>query len=371
MIYRVEILTPLHIGSGYYLDRMDYICEGNWFYAISLDRLLRHSAADARELASLMSRPNFRLKEYLGQRRIPVQEVSRYRAKIQDPPSGRVHEQIKSASFYPYLPGSTVKGAIRTSMLWKAWQGESKQKLLASTAERLRDIKHQLERASNEKQKKRILRRERGGFSKNMEKVFFGRSPHYDFLRAVQVADSGPFRDVLEVKLVETYDLTGGKLLPDTRLSNWCEIIPEGAVTTLGIKMVEEIFRYSDLHMGDKKKYIDSLVQICNSRARELAKFEMDFFRQHRVSNAQRFYSDLLRQIDTLPPGSFVLSIGWGTGWKAKTVGEEVDRTDETLFREIRKVFQLGHPGAIFPKTRRLCEGKPLGWIKLVPLKSN
>ncbi|HDM75236.1 MAG TPA: type III-A CRISPR-associated RAMP protein Csm5, partial [Deltaproteobacteria bacterium] len=153
MIYRVEILTPLHIGSGYYLDRMDYICEGNWFYAISLDRLLRHSAVDAREFASLMNRPDFRLKEYLRQRKIPLQEVSRYKAKIEKPPGGRVHEQIKNAHFYPYLPGSTVKGAIRTSIIWEAWHGENKQKLLASTAERLRDIKHQLERASNEKQK--------------------------------------------------------------------------------------------------------------------------------------------------------------------------------------------------------------------------
>src|SRR5690606_18415556 len=80
----------------------------------------------------------------------------------------QVREQVKDAYDRPYLPGSSLKGALRTVLAWSIWR----ERKLQPDA--------------------RQLQRRRAWAASSYEKAIFGRSPNHDLLRALQVSDSQP-----------------------------------------------------------------------------------------------------------------------------------------------------------------------------------
>ena len=97
----------------------------------------------------------------------------------------------------------------------------------------------------------------------------------------------------------------------------------------------------------------------------------------------QDFYADLGRALLALPPGAFLLNVGWGGGWEVKTVGHLLREALGDNWEALRERYSLGrHPKsrqidwqAPFPKTRRIAydRGAPLwalGWVRLTPTAS-
>ena len=81
----------------------------------------------------------------------------------------QLREQLKDLYNRPYLPGSSLKGALRTSLAWYGWQARKLQ------PDRL------------------MLDEKRAKFaSRRYEQELFGRDPNHDLLRALQVSDSNP-----------------------------------------------------------------------------------------------------------------------------------------------------------------------------------
>ena len=80
-----------------------------------------------------------------------------------------------------------------------------------------------------------------------------------------------------------------------------------------------------------------------------------------------------------------MLQIGWGTGYRAKTVTELLTNTellaeeDAGLMMDLRKHYRLGRSrsqgdyyDSEFPKTRRVLYDRqnpksPLGWVQITP----
>ena len=90
------------------------------------------------------------------------------------------------------------------------------------------------------------------------------------------------------------------------------------------------------------------------------------------------FYADLETTLNSLPDGVFLLNIGWGSGWEAKTIGDLLRvLLSENDFKQLRHRYRLGEDpkthqidlNALFPHTRRIAydAGTPtwaMGWIK-------
>jgi CRISPR/Cas system CSM-associated protein Csm5 (group 7 of RAMP superfamily) len=155
MELRLYTLSPLHIGTGETLSPMDYIVNGKMFYRIGQDELYKlvqqlpdgprlfsgwieeqfaamRDLRDNREQSRLSNRTNalaffeqqgkkdFLLK-YLqarpeGGQSLQLDDQNRQRGRT-DHRFGEVREAIRTNQL-PYLPGTSIKGAVRTALLY-------------------------------------------------------------------------------------------------------------------------------------------------------------------------------------------------------------------------------------------------------------
>lgn len=131
---KVELLTPLHIGTGNEVPDFEYVLNGNQILRVSLPSLLTADSSDAKVLTELATRSG--VMSYLKSRcalwgdhllyRLngECHEFDRARNDRARKDELSVRECVK-ASFghYPLLPGSSLKGTLLTGWLFGAgWE---------------------------------------------------------------------------------------------------------------------------------------------------------------------------------------------------------------------------------------------------------
>jgi len=123
----VTTLTPLHIGTGadLWLD-FDYVLHDNRTWRIDENALLELKAESGQSTyyKILQNRPP---AELLDARTDFAPDRPWFRYVLPGQPRAKgtgsqLREQIKDAHDQPYLPGSSLKGALRTALAWHGWQ---------------------------------------------------------------------------------------------------------------------------------------------------------------------------------------------------------------------------------------------------------
>lgn len=344
----VTTITPLRIGPGGadLLDDLDYVSaervyvidQERMFDGLSTDRLKQ--AEQAAPLSQLLSPAEWQtyarysLPNPTGRGKVP-----------------RLLSHVKNAFGQPYLPGSSLKGPIRTALAWALLQ-------------------------------KRAQPVGRGDLGYNprfaddplMNKLL-GRDPYHDLLRALQVADSGAIApgDNLDLLRVSLYSLRGERLQPKgERWSFFVEALRPGAELSLRLRLDDyllapEIARRVDMEGGDR--WLRGWMGHCHAFSEEVIKYEQSFYAHYGPPELAAFYDDLSTQAQNVVAGQeALLQLAWGAGWLSKTVGLYLSDEELALVRE---QFRLGRAGvAEFPKSRRLVErgggpSAPLGWVRL------
>ena len=123
----------------------------------------------------------------------------------------------------------------------------------------------------------------------------------------------------------------------------------------------------------------EALAQTCRARARDLIAGERAYFAAFPDDAAEvsRFYQSLDEQLDALGPRAFLLPVGWGAGWRSKTLDTRL-RANPVAFVKVVQDFELKkkyksaqyQPGGSFPDTRKLAlagdrPSRPLGWLRV------
>lgn len=386
--YQLQVLTPVHIGSGETLNPIDGCYANGRWYHIDLDRVLAHPSTDLNALTSEMSQRHFRWQRYLSQRSVELLECSDYSLLCpQSPENVEIREAIKAIDNRPYIPGSTLKGALRTALLGEILSVND------DIYEKSRDhIETLIDRGPRGNPRRETPAR-------HIEQLAFGRDPNHDLLRALQVSDTQPVaRDALEIGLVWTLTLNGNNQLVQKidrgqEYKHFVQQFQAQQRLTFTIKIDDFLFRdrekarlgYSD----SQAELLRDLAGVCRSDADALLEQEVAFYDKYDFSEIANTYDKLIRINNELAEGAFLLQIGWGTGYHANTVtaiiadaGEESPE-DEDLWMDLRERFRLGesrsgrdaYDARAFPKTRRiLYRGRnpvcPLGWVKISPIEA-
>lgn len=382
--YKLETITPVHIGTGETLNQMDgCYATGKW-YRIDLDKVLAHPSADINALTSEMAQRNFRWQRYLQQRNMNPAEFSAYSlACQQSPEEGDIREAIKTPDNRPYIPGSTLKGAIRTALLSEFIVKDDN--LFQSSLAHLQNLINQKARGNP--------RRETP--AKKIEQAAFGKDPNHDLLRALQVSDTAPLEsDALEIGMAWTVtpnenDQLVQKIDNRQEYKNFVQQIQPKQKLTFTFKIDELLFREQEnlrLRFSDlQKNILQDVAKACRSDADVLMKDERSFFDYYHFTEIANLYDELIKLNEKLSEDAFMLQIGWGTGYHANTVTAiftDDDESPDTLLTDLRNRFRLGesrsqrghYDDREFPKTRRiLYRGQtpiaPLGWVKISPLE--
>ncbi len=116
-MYKLKILTPVHIGvSGEknHSEGLDYIYLNDTIYILDSKKLI--NTIPPYELANAATKKNG-VKKLLESKRIKCEDVSSHIIKAKNLKGREIKAQIRNGFGKPYLPGSSLKGALRSMLV--------------------------------------------------------------------------------------------------------------------------------------------------------------------------------------------------------------------------------------------------------------
>lgn len=218
MQLQLKTITPIHIGNGEELSPLDYVFDGQYYYRITQNQVLEFvkdipdgiekfiywAEERAKEIIALQNREGeFKKKKrgkdfnqqlsglkesfnYLEFAKLQKQEQAflEYLKNKQDIPKvrfkgktirGQVRGAAKTATQQLYLPGTSLKGAIRTALLYHFLQNKADHNIVKEILER------NLQKAKTAIQRGGKTRKIQANFADELEQLaFYGAWSKFD-----------------------------------------------------------------------------------------------------------------------------------------------------------------------------------------------
>jgi CRISPR-associated protein Csm5 len=248
-----------------------------------------------------------------------------------------------------------------------------------------------------------------------LEQSLFGSDPNHDILRSLRVQDSTPveperlkvFPVIVAVRtnkgLQWLQSPRGGerrsRYTDDHRqaVANFCECLDD-SVSGVTLTITSDTFLSDgEIERGEVKlsvpeelgweetnrQAVANWETACNELAKEVAESERNWWKEVKdatrdigaktvAARIERFYDELSNRIKAESDEAVFLNIGWGGGWRTKTV---VELFGDEAVQEVVSRYGLdrGSHSRPFPKTRKVAwrggnDFVPLGWLKLSPV---
>lgn len=363
--YVIETLTPLHIGSGEKLSPFgDYIYDKNEkkVYLIDLEKLSQVLNDPERNLMdeyvqkvfSSSNSNHYTLKHFFEDYQINYRNLVKTEIKVKDDlNSEHILATVKSGT-RPYIPGSSIKGALRTGILY---------------THRKKDgytIHDALGNGAGNK-KKRLS-------NQNGEDLFG--NYHKDLFKFLHISDT-ELLDEDEIEVVKTYRFhllkekanipVVKEVIPaDKKLRFRLQVKAKKNYHTLG-----DVFAYfyeSEDASGERK-----ILQMANHFALDMIRAELEILRKNpkrEITSIIQQYEQLLAIAErcSLEENGCVIRLGSGKTYFDNTIARLF--TDEDIDK-----LPLGRKEkGLFPRTRAFISNHGayefiLGWVKIQQLE--
>jgi CRISPR-associated protein Csm5 len=381
----VKVLAPIHVGTGEKLSTKSFVVEHDELVVADEQKLIAWATANPQRESGFMAFAETldkSLGDFLRDYHLTPADYAGYRMTYDTPGRPRdVMVFIKTGGVRPYLPGSSFKGAVRSALLRGVVVSQpAVAQGLRTTVEPLVD--HGDRHASDELQA-RVFVPAKG--------VRPGKRPNYDLIRALGFSDSdvlSPARlQVYEVRVLsaQTNHRLSFKLTPrgNNLMQIYVEALKPGTTLHLSATINEGLLDRAgparDLQFGTRDALVRGFAGFCRLSAANLIEQEIAFYRAHQQNDMEQWFVDRKAELEGLPEGAFLLPVGWGTGYDAKTVtdqlGEEVMRAVVQNYRNTRRLGKPGGSGPwlgleLSPKTRKVAVHaddhlEPVGWVRV------
>jgi len=385
--YTIRTLTPTHVGSGEtLLSNYEYLSFPDYGEIGIIDDKKVLQLIGKENLSAWVSTLDDKgnLLDYLHTRTGGNLEPERVSQRtlmaagtmpnLSTGKATELREQIHTAG-KPYIPGSSLKGSLRTAML----------RLYIE------------EDGNNDFYDNKYNTRDRRGRFNDTEilKRHFGNDPNHDIFRLIRTGDS--LFEKTNCLLSRSINLMGRGWKFDDGIQQYIECIPAHEETTLRISFNELLEKtaatkrlkrrpkhrgghWEPYHLFPKKKVADlhpeKLFYFVNQHTSILIEDELKFWENEKsypdeIAEYIGILEDLKSDIAQLNQGktadTCILRLGWGSGFKSMTgdwqVDKFLDRDFDQLIKELRPKHNINLP---YPKTRRMAEnGMPLGFVRI------
>ena len=376
MRYSVTALTPLLVGDGHQLSPIDYMV---WKEQINV--------LDQNRIFKLLARGP-RLDGYLSQLRRATkldfaswggfaQNFSQRRIPFEDAGSTAIWNAAASESLFiptfaagtsgAYLPASALKGALRTGLVFSRWSPATMERIAASLeGDRLPRRVSEGAEANAGASQTRIL-----GFADSQTvpttslKIYLTRTASLDTRQpgktqlAWKVAGRG---SVPAQRVAEATPIFAEMAAPGTTFSgDWQErkfLENDELTRALGWRSVPH-----------PKLLVDAANQYAAAQLEQHARYA-DLAQ---LSSLNHTISALKTELTAAEssPLSFLLSLGWGSGFLAKAAFLDTEAPSyRRILRTLPSISKAIRDGVPFPKTRRIVfqGGQPSsipGWVRV------
>ena len=347
----VEIISPLHIGSGRELMPSDFVVRGDKIYVIDADKVFNELIKIG--VYDLLEFEKYPMEGIIEKYNLNLEDVSLYSIKFEcekAKESMGIREFIKCNN-KPFIPATSVKGAIRTALMYYVLKEND---VL---------LEEGIKMALKTSPKKADDYLEAKIFGYVEDRRGLRHDGKFDILRALIIRDSGLIDlDKLKVKLVEI--VNNSRSIPIR-----CEVLED-------VKIEMDMFiDYDLLKNFDFNGEIDNInfdEKLLKNAIREFANDLIDaelseIYKFGRYKDKVRdFYINLKQRIKN---GDLLLRLGWGVSYYGVSIGLLL--RGHPKFYALRKKFGLGRnpkKGFLvnsFPSTRRVCNSQPMGWVRL------
>lgn len=298
---------------------------------------------------------------------------------------------IKSPKNAAYIPGSSIKGALRTAWAYKHFK--------SMTQNQLEEFLKESYKPGGDKE-----------INKLINKVVF-QPPNkssfevgYDLFKVLQVGDSNvqatedvcclTAARVLSVPIRADGQLQNSQNQPEIfKKSIFCEAIDWQKKFTGNLYFAEGLLKDSKARQllkwtsEQEQLSMELLHKAVNDFSSDICDWELQFLEQvskvdssadsKSIKNVKKFYEELKAEIKTetsSPTGKMFFSLGYGSGWHKMTIGMILKRClSKERFTKLREEVNLAkdRTAFVYPKSRKLVmlkedvASRPFGWVEL------
>lgn len=381
----MKLLSPLHVGNGNELKMIDFyfdIKKGEIKY-INLEKFIDFCLEKDIDLNKEISKneyktgKDFSITKFMKKKQIDPENLTSYSVPAIIEKRNResefaIREFIKCGG--AYVPGSSIKGAIRTAMMWYYLN------------ERPDGEKIVLEGLEPWLGKNRISGHLLKNIDDNISAAVFGKDPRSDVFRVLRVSDTS----LIEMNRMEVSEI---RIVGNPQeIPIYVENIKAGSELSFDIDFNKFLLNDKEALLCFKTMdslslmNIKSVFKACNDFSRNVIEKHLEYvWEDYKCDSTVYELESLLKQVKNCNDNEAILRIGWGGGWYSTTVGLILEKLPEFPNHikgspknwelkkgTMREQFNLGRkPGTNrysfnFPKTRRVTlENKLLGWVKL------
>ncbi|NJE13348.1 type III-A CRISPR-associated RAMP protein Csm5 [Thermococcus sp. LS2] len=376
---KLEVLSPLHIGSGETLTPADFVIIDDEVIVLDLDKLISAlPTEDIDEILETLKSVPYPWEKILARYHLNARSFEKYSLKLigkKRKESMQIKAFIKSNG-KPFIPGSSIKGAMKTAVMYKVvkenrWLLNQAVNWLDSNIHGFRDAQKFMKKADDWLEAK-IFGSERKKGKEQYE-------PKRDPFKAVIVRDS----ECLSLKHLKVY---GVEIVGESGgIPTYVEGI-EDITVTFDLNIQEDVLRLNVEKFNGKLKEVvekstgkgftgEAFMEFIQNALSEFytAVIKTEIREIHKYGRYKgevfKFYQELQAKIEN---GAIPIRIGWGSGWYSTTIGVllkthprfENPRKKDDLRRKLGlgRNPKTGKVVSDFPKTRRVANGKPMGW---------
>ncbi len=349
----LETISPVHIGTGERYGRSEFLVRGNDIIRLDVNKIYAHLGEKNKEVfLQFLEDPRFRLDDFIKNVDDSISKAKLYSTKLKTNIPHEIAENIKTG-FKGYVPGSTLKGAIRTAILI-AFIGDNEIIEIGKIFTMKYPWKRNMEAD-------KIL----GSFLSTQG----SQSSYSDLMRFVQISDFIPVKDLC-VYNIQSLEAEGNKWKWYHRngrvVQTYLETIMAGERLEGDIHFTYNKQMHKSLDLKGKKDIIDimEIKRLVHSFSNDNINHEIAFSQRYEIDFLLEFYKKL-KKINT--EDSPVIKLGQGSGYLATTIGLEL-KNNPDVFEEVRKSLRGRSYSFEFPKTRRIVmeEKMPLGWCRII-----
>lgn len=371
---RIKTKSPIHIGSAYQkLTRFEFIQKEQWIYPISEERLskflLEKNLVDSYVSSIEEKGGDFNLLEiFKGISLKEVEKLSMW-GKIKVFNNSKIEDFkpfIRDGFGVPYIPGTSIKGVIRTAILYNALKTFKNQHPDRFKEEVENEIDIKIRDNNNKKNffqwgNERWLQ---NFVLNNSDNKSHSPSPNTDWLRMLQVSDAYPLSSI-QTTIIPANILKKESTwkyrteLPGQETSIYLECIPENTIFEFEAmwdkKLLDDFKRHIDKEILLPTN-LDEMFKMIDEWAKDIFSFEKEFFRGHSLA---RWYEANWHKNKCCP-----FRVGFGSGMISTTI---LMLLSEDLRKKIRNKVGVDRKGDIAPKSRRVWKKDdknllPFGW---------
>lgn len=382
---RIELLSPLHIGNGNELKMVDFYFDDNkkLIKRIDFNKFISYCLENGINLMEELNKRHYKtgrdfsITKFMDVEGIDPDDFTSYEVpaiieKRERESEFAVKEHIKCDG--AYIPGSSIKGAIRTALMWAFLNEDSNKDILFD------ELGFWLN-------KNKVTNSDLKKIDDRISHKVFGEGAHNDILRALRISDTGTIDlehlEVSEIKIVGN----------PQEIPVYVENLKTGTEATFDLYLDEYLLNTEKKELDFKKyelrEYMNAsrICKACNAFSKKVVEEHLRYvWEQYDCESTIGMFETLRSEIKRCGDNEAVLHIGWGGGWYSTTIGSLVEahpkfatsakgnrRNWQLREDTLRYKFRLGkNPqtnryASRFPKTRRTTiEGKPLGWVKIM-----